>query len=132
MYKKITNSSFSTLLTIKYTILSIISILHRISGLFLCFLLIFFLLSTFYIIFFTNFLFQSFCKAIYFFLVLSTVGKIFFHLCIVILFFHLLAGIRHIIMDFGYFKDLKSASITAYIVLILSFLYLIFGFLYGI
>src|SRR5262245_253822 len=36
------------------------------------------------------------------------------------LFFHCIAGIRHIVMDFGYFESVKAGFVTACLVIILE------------
>ena len=37
--------------------------------------------------------------------------------------YHLIAGIRHLFMDVGFFEDLKSGTISAYFVIVLFLVY---------
>ena len=125
--KSIMNNGISTLFTIKYTMSSLVSILHRVSGIFLFFLLLLFLFYvvhcafSFKTVMFNFFLFSS-----------SFIGKFFFHICFFFFLFHLLTGCRHILMDLGFFKSFHDAKITAVVVVVLSVLYVItVGFFYG-
>lgn len=43
----------------------------------------------------------------------------------VAIFYHLVAGIRHIIMDFGIGESLRGARIGAYIVLVINIVFLV-------
>lgn len=93
---------------------AIVSILHRISGvvLFLCVPILLYFLQ------------QSLTSQAHFLRVsqiLSTVGGRLLMLGIVAaVIYHLLAGIRHIIMDFGLAESLKASRCTATLVLVLA------------
>lgn len=92
--------------------MAIVSILHRISGVLIFLLLPFalYLLSNSLQSQFTFIeLRHAFPSPLFSFLswvLLSAVG------------FHFFAGVRHMIMDCGFFESLKAARITAYIVLL--------------
>ena len=99
----------------KPQITSILSITHRITGFFLNFSIIIFVLwimslslgeSTYEV--FIEYIKIIPIKIIFFFLLLG-------------FFYHLLNGFRHIIWDFGYFIENKSSAILGYIVLFFSF-----------
>lgn len=102
------------LLTISFPITAIVSILHRISG-FLLFLII-----PVFLAIVANTLHSP--EAFF------TVHTCFAHpliklliLCFLLaLFYHLLAGIRHLLMDAGVAEELKSARFSAGLVIVLA------------
>jgi succinate dehydrogenase / fumarate reductase cytochrome b subunit len=92
--------------------MAIVSILHRISGVMLFVFLPFLL----YI------LHQSLLSQTHFDAVYTQLGtplfKIVLWLVLCAVFFHLLAGVRHLIMDLGFFEELKTAKNTATLVFV--------------
>jgi succinate dehydrogenase cytochrome b subunit len=102
------------LLTISFPITAIVSILHRISGFFLFLVIPVFLAIMALSLqspeaFFT--VHSCFTHPVIKFLIL---GFLF------VLFYHLLAGIRHLLMDAGVAEELKSARLSAGLVIVLS------------
>ncbi|ARB92127.1 succinate dehydrogenase, cytochrome b556 subunit [Legionella longbeachae] len=108
------------LLTISYPFTAIISILHRISGVFL-FLLIPFLLWMLETA--TN----SPDGFTYIYAVLANpVAKLILWCMLVAFWYHLLAGIRHLLMDIGIGEGLKSARFTGGVTIALTLIVAIF------
>jgi succinate dehydrogenase / fumarate reductase, cytochrome b subunit len=106
---------FLNLFQIYFPVTAIASIAHRVSG-FLLFLLIpFFLFG----------LSQSLQSAEHFDRLFSMAAhpacKLFLLLSFWAFIYHFCAGVRHVIMDFGYAETLKCARWTSWIVFILSF-----------
>lgn len=102
------------LLTIRYPFTAIISILHRLSGIFV-FLLIPFLLWMLDIATGSSIGFDHIRT------VLTTpVAKLILWLILVALWYHLLAGIRHLLMDIGIGENLKSARLSGGITIIIT------------
>lgn len=102
------------LLTIRFPLTAIVSILHRISGFFLFLIIPVFLAllanslhspEGFFAV--HNFLTHPFIKLIVLAFLLA-------------LFYHLLAGCRHLLMDAGIAEELKSARFTAGLTLLLA------------
>jgi succinate dehydrogenase / fumarate reductase cytochrome b subunit len=89
------------------------SILHRISGVIMVFAIgiLLFTLST------------SLSSAEGFAQIQDYLDGIFFKFimfgCLSALTFHLLAGVRHLLMDLGYFEELASGNVTAKIIIII-------------
>ncbi len=98
----------------KPQITSVLSITHRITGLFLNFSIIIFLLWVMSLSFgrSTYETFIEYTKMI--------PVKIIFFFSLLGFFYHMLNGLRHIIWDFGYFIENKSSAILGYIVLFCS------------
>jgi len=98
------------LLTYRYPVTAIISVLHRISGalVFLLIPLLLWLLAT------------SLGSPAQFDNILDILSNPFVKLILWVflsaLLYHLVAGIRHLIMDFGWGEDLKTAKLTAWTV----------------
>ncbi|MDQ8039325.1 MAG: succinate dehydrogenase, cytochrome b556 subunit [Rickettsiella sp.] len=99
------------LLTIRFPLTAIISILHRVSG-FILFLIIpiFLGLLTISLKSPEGFFIAHNCLT-YPLIKVLILGFLF------ALFYHLLAGIRHLVMDSGIGEDLKSARFTAWLVI---------------
>ena len=102
------------LMTLKFPVTAIISILHRISGVIL-FLVIPCLLGLLGCSLKSE---ESFNQVVR--LLSSLPSKLIIFAILTALVYHLFAGCRHIIMDFGYGESLKSGRIGAYLVLILT------------
>lgn len=107
------------LLTIQYPLTAITSILHRASGvlIFLCIPLLLWMLdvsvsSSDGFDYMQDILSYFFIKFILW-ITLAALG------------YHLIAGIRHLLMDIGYGEDLKTARLTAKITMGLSILWTI-------
>lgn len=111
------------LATIRFPVTAISSILHRLSGVALCGF-VFFLLWA---------LAQSLQSAETFDALKATLSqpwlKFFVWLFLISLFFHFVAGIRHLLMDAGIGEGKHSGSYSAYSVIILS---VIFSIILGI
>lgn len=110
---------YLNLFKIKFPCPAIVSILHRISGviIFLALPLLLYLLqqslaaaTSFDAV--TNLVHQPFMKLVLWLVLVATV-------------FHLIAGIRHLLMDFGCFESLKAGRATATLVLALGILIII-------
>lgn len=95
--------------TYAFPITAVISILHRISGV-LTFLAIPIFLG----------MLQD---GLYFSWIIGTTNKIVIWIILSALMYHLFAGIRHLCMDAGFGEDRIAATISSYIVLILSILF---------
>ena len=91
------------LFTIQYPLTAIISILHRLSGVFV-FLLIPFLLWMLDVALGSSIGFQYVQTT-----VTNPIIKLILWLILVALWYHLVAGIRHLLMDIGIGESLKSA-----------------------
>ena len=105
----------------KPQITSVLSISHRLTGIFLSFGVIIFSVWIISAVIDTNIF-----KYINIFFV-SFIGKIFLFFWLLSLFYHLFNGIRHLFWDFGYGFEIKNAQISGWVVLILS---LIFSLIY--
>jgi succinate dehydrogenase / fumarate reductase cytochrome b subunit len=109
---------FLNLLKIKFPIMAIVSIAHRLSG-----FVLFFGIPAFLWAISTSLdseegfirikaaLFQNLSVKIFTFVMLSA------------LVYHLLAGIRHLFMDWGWFESLREAKITSFLVIFLSIVF---------
>ena len=109
----------------RWHISSLLSITHRISGVINLFALI--------LIFFWL-LVLSFCEINYesfLLLINSFIGKFFLISFTWSMSFHLLSGIRHLIWDFGYGFEIKTANISGIIVIISSLILTIIFWLMG-
>lgn len=96
------------LFTIKFPITAIASILHRISGIILFLLIPVFLSMLQTLIFFPEFFAEFHINKLFLFIVFS------------ILIYHLLAGVRHLIMDYGYAESKHAARISSYVLFVLT------------
>ena len=105
---------FLNLLQIKFPVTAMISIGHRVSGLFM------FLSLPAWLYTMTQALQspESFARVAECFSYSST--KVFIFVSILATWYHVFAGVRHLIMDFGFYESLKAARITAFIVLVLT------------
>lgn len=103
------------LFTIQFPIPAIVSILHRVSG-FVLFLLIPLLLWGLSY----SFTFEGFNNLMAFF----SLGyvKVFLWLCFVPFFFHLVAGIRHLLMDVHLGETLEGGRISSIVTFIIFFI----------
>jgi succinate dehydrogenase / fumarate reductase, cytochrome b subunit len=99
--------------------MAIVSILHRISG-----VLIFIFLPVMLYILHQSLISQTNFDAIHAQLMRPTL-KIILWVALSAVFFHLIAGIRHLIMDCGFFETWKAGKTTATLVMILSALSII-------
>ena len=102
----------------KFPITALVSIGHRISGI-LIFIAIPFALSALSSIKGSP---ESFAELS---LMISGFGGLILWAFLGALFYHLLAGIRHLIMDFGYGETIQVAKITAWILILLELVLLI-------
>lgn len=118
MKRRPTNRNFLTLTTIQYTPSSVVSVLHRVTGLLLLFVVIWLLYN------FVGFLAtpEKFDYVINRFTCLDY--KICFITSLYIFVFHIIAGFRHIFMDFGFFENMKTSNLTAILVVLFSLVYL--------
>jgi succinate dehydrogenase / fumarate reductase cytochrome b subunit len=95
------------LFTIQYPLTAVTSLLHRISGVFV-FLLIPFLLWMFDTATYTSSGFDFISAFLNHFII-----KFILWLFLVALWYHLFAGVRHLLMDIGFGEDLLSARLSA-------------------
>lgn len=109
------------LLTIRQPITAVVSILHRISGI----LLFLFLPLLLYALSLALSSAEEYESVAYF--ILTPLGKILFLTLWSATAFHLCAGIRHIIMDFGWAETLSQARFGAYSVCIATAILVVCG-----
>jgi len=112
------------LLTIRFPMPAIISILHRISGVFL-FLMIPLMLWVLEYSLETQNNFQILHDKL-----TSTSGKIIILLCLAAFLYHFVAGIRHLLMDMEIGVELKSGKYSAILTLIITFLLTVLAGIY--
>ncbi len=105
----------------KFPPMAIVSILHRISG-----VLLFLLLPLVLYLLHAALHSQDSFTQLQAFTALSSV-RFFLWVLICAAGFHLLAGIRHMIMDCGLAEHLKSARVTAYLIFMLEVIVMIFA-----
>lgn len=105
---------YLNLFKFNFPITAIISIFHRISG-----ILIFFMIPS------AMGILQD---TLYYPWISYTASRVTIWLGLTIFIYHLLAGIRHLCMDAGAGEDKKTATITAYLVLVLT---VVFSILVG-
>jgi succinate dehydrogenase / fumarate reductase cytochrome b subunit len=98
------------LMTIKFPVTAISSILHRISG-FVLFLLIPFLLWGFSL----SMTQDGFAR-----LQVGWVIHLFVWFLASGLIYHIIAGIRHLLMDVGYFEEKESGRLSSWVAIVLS------------
>ncbi len=108
------------LFQIKFPVTAIISILHRISGfiLFFCIPLLLWALDC------SLSSAQGF-DCIQSIIVGNMAGKIITWLVLAMLCYHLLAGIRHLLMDWGCFETLRGGKISSWVVIVLAVILII-------
>lgn len=104
------------LLTISFPITAIVSILHRISGFFLFLVIPIFLAVMALSLQSPEAFFTVHTCFAHPFIKLLLLGFLF------ALFYHILAGIRHLLMDAGVAEELKSARFSAGLVIVLAIL----------
>lgn len=114
MNKKDTRPVFLNLFQLKFAITAIISILHRISGFFL-FLFIPLLLWMLGSSLRSEGSFVAIKGAIFG----NLIGKTVIWIMLSTLIFHSMAGIRHLLMDYGWFESLAAARLSTFSVFIL-------------
>jgi len=102
------------LTTLRLPFTSIISILHRVSGIFV-FLLIPFLLYIFDTALSDSDGFTSIAG-----ILANPISRMTLWLFLVALGYHFFAGVRHLIMDMGFGEDLKNARISGVLTLIIT------------
>lgn len=102
------------LMTIRFPIPAIASILHRVSGL-LLFLFIPFLLWTFQTSLESAGSYQDLITYL-----TSPLSKFIVWVLMTSFIYHLFAGIRHLIQDFGWGESLKAGRTSAYAVMVLT------------
>lgn len=95
--------------------MAIVSICHRISGiiLFLCMPLLFYLLHR-------TVLSKASFWAVQQLLMHNYFLKVIVWIALSATLFHLLSGMRHLIMDFGFMESVREARITAYIIFVIA------------
>lgn len=99
--------------------MAIVSILHRISG-----VLIFIFLPFMLYILHQSLISQTHFDSLHAEL-MKPMLKIILWLALGAVFFHLIAGIRHLIMDLGFFESLRAGKTTATLVIIFSAIFII-------
>ncbi len=108
------NIGLTTILRYRFPLAAVASILHRISGVIL-FLLIPFVLWMLHL---------SLSSQMQFLMVkdflASPAIEFFMWLLLSALFYHIIAGIKHLLMDMGYFEEKFSARLVSLIVIILG------------
>ncbi len=102
------------LMTIKFPVPAIVSILHRISGL-LLFIIIPFLLWALQTSLDSSGSYQNLITYMS-----NPLSKFTIWVFIVCFIYHLFAGIRHLIQDIGWGESLKAGRISAYLIMILT------------
>ena len=122
MHKK--RPVFLDLPKLKFPIMAIVSILHRVSGFVLFFAIPLFLWAVSMSLesessFLTLKAYMASCSFL----------KIIAFLFFAALVYHLIAGIRHLLMDWGYFETLPGARASSMVVIIIS---IVFAVLLGI
>lgn len=106
---------YLNLIQFKFPITAIISILHRISGVILLFVIPFFLSQLDTLLHYSQHL--SGVRDT----LLNRPEKKIILLCALIIFaYHFFAGLRHVIMDMGFGESKRAASISSYIVFALT------------
>jgi succinate dehydrogenase / fumarate reductase cytochrome b subunit len=109
------------LLTIRFPVTAIVSILHRLSGVVL-FLLVPFLVWAFQASLVSPTSFDSVIACLQ-----NPVLKLLLWVFSIALIYHLLAGLRHFVMDFGWGESLQGGRMGAWGVLILTGIFAVIG-----
>jgi succinate dehydrogenase / fumarate reductase cytochrome b subunit len=107
------------LFTIQYPLTAVVSLLHRLSGIFV-FIFIPFLLWLFDIASGSPEGFDQIQS-----LLMHTFPKIMIWLIVIALWYHLIAGIRHLLMDVGFGESLRSARWSGGITIVLTIIWAI-------
>lgn len=107
------------LTTIRFPVTAIVSIFHRISGV----ALFLFLPAVLWQLRASLISVRGFVNTQHFFM--SFTGRYLLWVFLSALIFHLIAGVRHLIMDMGYFESLKAAKITAYLTFLTSLIFIV-------
>ncbi len=102
------------LFTIQYPLTAIVSLLHRLSGIFV-FLLIPFLLWMLDIASGSSVGFERIQSVL-----TNPAAKLILWLILVALWYHLIAGIRHLLMDIGIGESLRSARVSGGITIVIT------------
>lgn len=105
-----------SLMTIKFPSTAIVSVLHRISGFFLFLLLPCVLLALRYSLTSED----GFAKVVQ--VLHNPVSKVVLWVILASLAHHFIAGIRHLVMDLGWGETLATSKITAWLVMMTSFI----------
>ena len=106
----------------RFPFTAIVSILHRISGVIL-FILIPFLLYSLELVLDTKETYSLFLDYIY----SSKLIRLSVWFCALAFFYHTVAGIRHLLMDFGKFESKLSANISGKVIFILVIIFAIWS-----
>jgi succinate dehydrogenase / fumarate reductase cytochrome b subunit len=119
MAEKPRNIGLSSLMKYRFPVTAIASILHRASGLIL-FIAIPFLLWAFHASLASSASFAHIQACLS-----SPFAKIWVTLVIAALVYHLLAGIKHLIMDLGYWEGKTSGRVASYAVILISLIVIV-------
>ena len=95
--------------TFAFPLTAIVSFLHRVSGAILFFLI--------------PIILSTLAKVLYYPFDISLSAKIIVWVLLSALVYHLLAGIRHLVMDSGYLESKRQATVSGLFVLIASILF---------
>ena len=106
---------FLNLLQIKFPVTAIISILHRVSG------VVTIILLPFWLVFLKKLMVSPESYAS----LLASISqsfllKLFLWLGVVSIWYHALAGLRHLVMDFGIAEEFHVAKITSWLLLLVT------------
>ncbi len=107
------------LMSFKFPPMALISIAHRISGVLL------FLALPILLLIFGRAMHSPASFLQLQALLLTGIGKVFVWLLLVIVLFHLLAGLRHLVMDMGFGESLNVSRITAYLLMLVMLVVMI-------
>ena len=105
---------FLNLLQIRFPVTAIASILHRVSGV-LMFIALPFMMYALDRSLTSPEGFKEIQTCLS-----SMCGKLMLLAVLAAVFYHVLAGVRHLIMDMGFFESMRGGRITAYITIILA------------
>ena len=107
---------FLNLLQIRFPVTAIVSIGHRVTGI----LMIFSLPLWLWLLQHTLTSAESYARVL---LIIDQVMlfKLALFVSIISVWYHVFAGIRHIVMDFGFGESMQQARVSAWLVLILTF-----------
>ena len=110
------NVGIFDLMQYRFPVMAIASIFHRVTG----------VLLLIYLPFVLYYLHMSLLGSSGFFLAKMTLArpceKIFLWLFLSSVIYHLLSGLKHIVMDFVYWESLRAAKISSWIIILLGFL----------
>ncbi len=110
---------YQAVLKYRYPVMAIASVLHRISGVILFFLIPILLWALAQSLV-SNDGFQAIHSSLS-----SPLAITLIWICLAALIYHLLAGIRHMIMDLGYGESKPAGRVTAYTVMVLTIVLLL-------